>query len=412
MIFIIGAGISGLSVADNLKKDFAILEKSNHSGGLATQFRSGKYWFDFSGHYFHFSGKEDVRKYVERFSLFKEYKRDSRIFMFGKLIPFPIQYHLSHFPEKTGEKIFEEMKGRYVRDHKSLKESLIGKFGETLYGIFFRPFMTKYYGRDLSEIIPEMDRGSIPVPDLKSVKEGLSGKDFSDRGYNPVFYYPSDNLRTFIGNIEKGLPNKVRYNETVLEVNLRDRKIRTSRGEYVFSKLVNTMPLKNLINILHPKPDWAVDTKILESVSTLVVNLILREKREYFHWVYLPEESSDFYRAGYYPAHPETACYLERSLNEGEGYDVEDVRGDVLSLLKNLNMIISEDDIIHMDIRVIPCSYTIFNKNWKNTVPGLLGKLEDNNIYSIGRYGSWNYSSMSDDIKSGIKTAEFLNGKS
>lgn len=412
MIFIIGAGISGLSVADNLNEDFAILEKSDHPGGLATQFRSGKYWFDFSGHYFHFSGKEDIRKYIEQFSLFEEYKRDSRIYMFGKMIPFPVQYHLSHFPGKTGYKILEEMKRRTLKDYKNLKESLLGNFGETLYEVFFRPFMTKYYGRDLSEIIPEMDRGSIPVPDLESVEEGLSGKNFSDKGYNPVFYYPSDNLRTFIGNIEKKLPKKIRYNETVLEVNLRDRKIKTSRGEYPFTKLVNTIPLRDFINILNPSPDWTVDTKMLESVSTMVVNLILRKKRESFHWVYLPDESSGFYRAGYYPAHPDIACYLERSLNEGEGYDLEEVRGDVLILLKNLNMIVSEDDIIHMDVRVIPCSYTIFNKEWKNTVPGLLGKLKENNVYSIGRYGSWNYSSMSDDIKSGIETAEILNGRS
>ncbi len=410
MIFIIGAGISGLSVADNLTKDFTILEKSDYPGGLATQYRSGEYWFDFSGHYFHFADKVNVENYVEQFSHFKEYKRDSRIYMSGQLIPFPVQYHLSYFPEETGLKIFEEMKGRTEESFDNLKDSLIGNFGKTLYDIFFGPFMTKYYGRDLSEIIPAMDRGSIPVPDLKSVEEGLSGKNFSDKGYNPVFYYPEDNLRAFVGNIEKNLSGKIKYNETVLEVDLKERKIKTDKGEYFFSKIVNTMPLKGLINTLSPCPEWADGADKLESVSTLVVNLVLREKRENFHWVYLPEESSRFYRAGYYPGHPDTACYLERSLNEGESYDIEEVRTEVVTILKQLNMIVSEAEIEHMDIRVIPGSYTIFNREWKKIVPGMLEKLRENNIHSIGRYGSWNYSSMSNDIKNGIETADLLNG--
>ncbi len=410
MIFILGAGISGLSTADNLKSDITILEKNGYPGGLATQYRSGDYWFDFSGHYFHFADNLNIKKYVEQFSCFKEYKRDSRIYMSGQLIPFPVQYHLSYFPEVTGKKIYEEMKERTEVSHANLRDSLIGNFGETLYSMFFNPFMTKYYRRDLSEIIPAMDRGSIPVPDLRSVEEGLSGKTFADKGYNPVFYYPEENLRTFIGNIEKNLPGKIKYNETVLEIDLKEKKIKTDGGEYFFTKIINTIPLKEFISKLSPCPEWAEGTDKLESVSTLVVNLILREKRENFHWVYLPEGPSRFYRAGYYPGHPDTACYLEMSLNEGESYDDKELQSEVVTVLKKLNMIVSEAEIEHIDVRVIPGSYIIFNKEWKEIVPGILKKLKENNVHSIGRYGSWNYSSMSNDIKSGVETADLLNG--
>jgi len=172
------------------------------------------------------------------------------------------------------------------------------------------------------------------------------------------------------------------------------------------------MPLNGLLKVLSPDYDWIDYGNKLESVSTLVVNLILKEKRENFHWVYLPEESTEFYRAGYYPAHPEIACYIERSLKEGETYNTEKVRTSVVSILKNLKMIFSEDEILHFDIKVIPDSYIIFNKEWQKTVPRLIEKLKGYGIYSIGRYGSWNYSSMSDDIKSGLITADILGGVS
>ncbi len=409
MIYIIGAGISGLSVANNLKKEFTIFEKSDHPGGLATQYKSGNYWFDFSGHYFHFAAMEEIKKYVETFSGFKEYKRDSKIYLSGKLIPFPIQYHLSYFSKKTGQLIFEEMKKRVKKDYNNLQDSLIGNFGETLYNIFFRPFMTKYYGRELSDIIPAMEKGSIPIPDLKSVEEGLNGKNFTDKGYNPVFYYPDDNLRTFIENIERGVSGKIKYKETVLNIDLEKKKIRTDKEEYKFSEIVNTMPLKNLLSILTPRPEWAGDINKLESTSTLVVNLILKKQRKDFHWVYLPEEFSRFYRAGYYPGHPDIACYLEMSLNSEKEYNPVTVKTDTVNILKKLEMIISEDEIVHMDICVIPDSYVIFNKDWKKIVPGILDQLSGNRIYSIGRYGSWNYSSMSSDIKSSLNTARLLN---
>ncbi len=410
MIYIIGAGISGLAAADNLDKDFTIIEKNSYPGGLSTQYSSGDYWFDFSGHYFHFSEKEDIKKYVESITEFREYKRDSRTYMFGKLIPFPVQYHLSYFPENTGKKILSEMISSRDDNFVNLEESLSGKFGPTLYNLFFKPFMTKYYRRNLSEIIPAMDRGSIPVPDIKSVKEGLAGKNFKDTGYNPLFYYPSGGLKAFVEKFGEKVSKKVKYNEVVNEIDLKTGIIRSDKGEYKFTKIVNTMPLSDLMKVLKPGDEWLEYGGKLDSVSTLVVNLILREKRENFHWVYLPETFTGYYRAGYYPAHPDIACYLERSLKKGEFYDAEIEREEVISILKKLDMIISEDEILHLDIRVISNSYVIFNKEWENTVPGLIEKLKGCGVYSIGRYGSWNYSSMSDDIKNGISTAGILNG--
>jgi hypothetical protein len=38
MIVIIGAGISGLTAARNLDKDYIVLEKENYIGGLSTQY--------------------------------------------------------------------------------------------------------------------------------------------------------------------------------------------------------------------------------------------------------------------------------------------------------------------------------------------------------------------------------------
>ena len=87
MIVIIGAGVSGLTAARQLagqpgeKKEFVLLEKENHPGGLSTQYTAGDYWFDFGGHYFHFKDKDEIKTLVEKICHFKQFNRKSKTFV-------------------------------------------------------------------------------------------------------------------------------------------------------------------------------------------------------------------------------------------------------------------------------------------------------------------------------------------
>ncbi len=53
---ILGAGVSGLSFANNIEDDnFIILEKENVAGGYCRTTRRNGYVWDYAGHFFHFS---------------------------------------------------------------------------------------------------------------------------------------------------------------------------------------------------------------------------------------------------------------------------------------------------------------------------------------------------------------------
>ena len=54
---------------------------------------------------------------------------------------------------------------------------------------------------------------------------------------------------------------------------------------------------------------------------------------------------------------------------------------------------------------MIPVSYVVFDRHWPRLVPEILDHLRRQRIFSIGRYGSWNYSSMADDIHMARETA-------
>ncbi|MCP5108212.1 MAG: hypothetical protein GY950_32805, partial [bacterium] len=162
-----------------------------------------------------------------------------------------------------------------------------------------------------------------------------------------------------------------------------------------------SMPLKELVGIIkaaHPFPP----PDSFHHISTLLVNFVLKRKRKRFHWVYVADEKIPFYRVGFYPAHPNPAGYLERTVPPGFIIDWKKTAADVAHTLKSLKLIESREEIVFFDARLIPISYILFTKNWRRTVPPTLEKLKGYGIHSIGRYGTWNYTSMSDDIKGAL----------
>lgn len=410
MIVIIGAGISGLTAARHLKGEYLILERDVIPGGLAGQFQAGDYWFDYAGHYFHFLNKEHIRVMVEQVCPFREFTRISKTFALGRYAPFPIQFHLSRLPSKERRRALAEVMSRPFTPSGNLHDYLELNFGETLFNIFFRPFLGKYYHCDLHELASDMDKGSIPPPDRERIAAGAAGGKFLNEGYNPVFYYPAGSLRAFISQYAAPLPpERIHYGETALEVDLRRRIVRTDKKEYCYDQLISTMPLKRLTEVMRPNKDFPAASGY-RHVSTLVANAVLRRRRRRFHWTYIADADIPFYRVGFYPVHPAPACYLEKSVGPDFELNTPQVREEVLFTFKRLGLIEENNELIFMDARVIPVSYVLFTRDWREMVPPALERLKQEGVYSIGRYGSWNYTSMSDDMAGAIRAVAEING--
>ena len=487
MVVIIGAGISGLSAAYRAAGDCIILEKEDVIGGLSTQYTppaAPGCRFDFGGHYFHFKDKLDIKKHVESFARFREFKRKSKVYILDRYIPFPIQHHLFYLPARTRNTILKEIIGwvdpaikptpplrghqrrnapfgrvhpnrppsfvgaspplegisQQKSDATNLREFLENHFGRTLYSLFFEPFMSKYYRTELSELAADMDKGSIPVPDKKSMIEGAQGRTFADTGYNPVFYYPEQGLKAFIeryagrpapaarkardmipetshdlhkesifspGNNIIKMGGNIKLNEEVIEIDIDRKRVKTKDKFYDYESLINTMPLKHLLRAIKQKDRFPSYRK-LRHISTLVVNVVLKRRRKRLHWVYLPEGQFPFYRAGFYPGRDMTVSYLEKTVPGTYSTGRDSLHDEICFTLGKLGFIEDKGEILFFDAKLIPVSYILFDQDWHRTVPPTLDRLKEYGIYSTGRYGAWNYTSMSDDIKAAFNTVEEL----
>ncbi len=412
---IIGAGVSGMTIAHGLygEDNLVLFEKEDHAGGLSTMYKSSNYKFDYAGHYFHFQANTRIKPFLEQFASFRSFKRKSRTFLLGKYIPFPIQFHLSHLPASIKNRIFEEMKEekKEIKEFENLNDFLLFHFGETLYHLFFKPFQEKYYLLGLQELAANMDKGSIPVPDRNQVVEGMKGKIFTGAGYNATIYYPRGGLDSFINKMASPLNDIIHYNEEVMAIDSVKKEVITSKGIYKYERLISTMPLNHLLRILTPC-DKFPSPQELQYRSTLLVNVVLERKRRRFHWAYLAESEFPFYRVGIYAAHSLPSCYLERNILPGSKFNADELKQEVEFTLGKLGLIVKASEIKHLDAKIIPVSYVVFDKKWRQIVPSCLEKLKELDIYSIGRYGTWNYSSMGNDIHDAFHLIERFRGKS
>ena len=73
-------------------------------------------------------------------------------------------------------------------------------------------------------------------------------------------------------------------------------------------------------------------------------------------------------------------------------------------------MIARAGELLFLDLKRVPVSYIVFDHDWPQLVPAALAFLRSRDIHSIGRYGSWDYTSMADDIRQARETADRLNG--
>jgi hypothetical protein len=101
--------------------------------------------------------------------------------------------------------------------------------------------------------------------------------------------------------------------------------------------------------------------------------------------------------------------YVEVSVLPDEAIPEQTLRKRVLQGLQRCGIVRSTDEILVCDIVRIDCAYVIYDLNRAQALDTIFPYLADHQIYSTGRYGAWEYSSMEGAILSGKQIAEQLN---
>ncbi len=426
-IVIIGAGPTGLSAAYHLEKrgffNYKIFEKEETTGGLCRSVIQDGFTFDFTGHLLHVNDnyfKSIIENTVGLENLNNIHRR-SYIYYKDIYTKYPFQVNLyGQSPEVIADCI-EKYVTRKVKktSPKNFHDWVLQSFGQGFGEHFFFPYQEKIFSYNTKKLSASWTGRFVPNTSLKDLISGAIRDSEDQIGYNSQFYYPkSGGINFWVNKIYEQLINPVYSGYEVKSINIKEKIVIFSNGHHEkYDQLITTMPLDSFIeNSIEPS-DMSLKTIKSKLLCNSVVNFNLGIKRENLsdkHWIYYPETKYPFYRIGFWhnfsnnmaPA-GHSSLYGEFShLNKSKkvvSQMLEHTRQEALKLFK-----ISPDEIATEKVIYIKNAYVIYNHWRDNNLNNIFKRLEENNIYSVGRYGAWKYSSMQEAILDGKNVVDSL----
>ena len=397
-ILIIGGGITGLSVASFLgnEEDYLILEGESELGGYCkTTIRNGFVW-DYSGHFFHFRNKE-IKEYImaNMDCEVVEVEKITDIDYKGTIIDFPFQYNINQLPKEDFLECLIDMYNVGQVDNTNFKSYVNSSLGQSTAEKFLIPYNEKLYATDLNNLDANaMGRFFPKNIDFNELMNRMSNTS-RYKSYNDTFIYPVKGSYEFVKAILKTVDEtKIMTNAFVGTLDFENKIAHTSRGPIKFNKLVSTMPFNKLLATL------GIYSEELTSNKVAVFNLGFNKGTDIkTHWRYFPGKEV-FYRIGFYNnilAQDRMSLYVEIGATTNQELNKEELLRTVLKDLKS-SKIITDHVLTDHQFIVMDPAYVHITKKSESTYNYWSDINNGNGIYSIGRYGSWTYCSIEDNI--------------
>ncbi len=410
---IIGAGISGLAFADWVEgDDYLVCEADTEVGGYCkTIVRDGFVW-DYSGHFFHFRHPEIERYLVDRMKGQRvlEVAKDSRIYWKGTLIDFPFQKNIHQLPKQDFIDCLHDLYFREEKPAASFREMLYAKFGRSIAEMFLVPYNEKLYATDLGALDVDAMGRFFPYADVDEIIRNFRSAD--NRSYNATFTYPEGGAIQYVHALLEGVDaSKVCLNERVERVDLEAKVAHTSRGRRIaFEHLVSSAPFPRLLAMCGVPHDEGAFTWN----KVLVFNLGFdRKGPEGVHWIYFPQRELSFYRVGFYDnifGTDRMSIYVEIGFPRDAVIDegvVGAMRERVLADLARCGIVDAHELVASHSVVLDPAYVHITTRSLAE-VARLKPELAERGVRSIGRYGSWTYCSIEDNIVEARALADSL----
>lgn len=415
---VLGAGISGLSFADwTRSRDYILCEAEHEIGGYCrTVERNGFVW-DYSGHFFHFRHPDLERYLVQRMGAgqVRRVVKRAKVYWKGDLIDFPFQKNIHQLPREDFLACLTDL---YFRDKEArpsnFKDMLYSKFGAAISDFFLVPYNEKLYATDLARLDVDAMGRFFPHADLDAIMQHFRAPDHDS--YNASFTYPEKGAVQYVRAIAQGVDaSRIWLEEAVTRVELAERRATTVSGRVVhYQHLISSAPFPKLLSLAGiPTEDGDYTWN-----KVLVFNLGFDRKGPAgVHWIYYPQRDVVFYRVGFYDnilGADRMSLYVEIGFHREARIDearIETLRRRVLDDLAKSG-IVDGHRLVASHHVVLDPAYVHISRESVARVASAKAELEAHEVYSLGRYGSWTYCSIEDNMVEARALAEKLDAKS
>ncbi|RAL61491.1 hypothetical protein DID88_009420 [Monilinia fructigena] len=391
-VLVIGAGPTGLGAAKRLNQlnsaSWMIIDSNETPGGLAsTDTTPEGFLYDVGGHviFSHYKYFDDcIDEALPKEDDWYTHERVSYVRCKNLWVPYPFQNNISVLPKEEQVKCVDGM----------VDAALAARTATT------KP---KDFDEWIVWAVPTTDMQCawlgerVAAPDVKTVvKNVILNKVAGNWGPNATFRFPARDGTVTIG----------------------------------YKKLITTMAVDQLVEQMEDKALITLSKDLFYS-TTHVIGVGIRGERPANIgdkcWLYFPEDDCPFYRAtifsNYSPYNqPDKSVKLPTLYNadgskpkssEPEEVDVENILKDSIQGLINTEMIKPSDEIVSTYHRAFDHGYPTPSLEREGVLKELLPTLQEKDIYSRGRFGSWRYEVGNQDhsFMLGVEAADhILNG--
>lgn len=399
---IAGGGITGLAFAQALKtRDYLICEAEEDVGGYCrTVQREGFVW-DYSGHFFHFRRPEIERALVSRIGpdRVRTIVRRSKVFACGRWIDFPFQRNIHQLPPEDFLECLVDLIEKEDTVPANFKEMLFSKFGRGISEKFLVPYNEKLYATDLSRLDVEAMGRFFPHADTLEIIRGFRQRN--DQSYNSTFTYPEGGAIEFVRAIQRDIPDaRILLQQPITGIDLKTRRAHTPTHAIDYEFLISSLPMPRLLSLA----ELEASRETYSYNKVLVFNLGFdRKGPEGVHWVYFPDRDLCFYRVGFYDNiwdTPRMSLYVEIGYPSDTPLPPAEVQAQQARVLWDLRRtgIVTEQRLVASHSVVLDPAYVHITGASLADVAEKKALLALRGVHSIGRYGSWTYCSIEDNI--------------
>ena len=407
---VVGAGVSGLSFANWIREEATasgrrapgvlVIEADEEPGGYCKTIKQDGFVWDYSGHFFHFKDPSIEAWLRARMPGQRIVTVEKRAFIrYGGLdVDFPFQKNIHQLDKPDFIDCLVDLHFRAGGDGPptSFKEMLYQRFGRGIAEKFLIPYNQKLYACDLDTLDADAMGRFFPYAEVDDIIRNMRQSD--NESYNSTFTYPIGGAIEYVNALLHDLPEgTVSYGERLVEIDVVNQVARTNRREIGFRRMVSSAPL----NRLAAAAGLEHDADRFSWNKVLVFNLGFDRKGSTKpHWMYFPEPDLCFYRVGWYDnimGADRMSLYVEIGAPKDAAFDVEVERSRVLSDLSKAG-IIDGHELVSWHSVVLDPAYVHINRRAMTEQARLKSILNAAGVYPVGRYGSWTYCSIEDNM--------------
>jgi protoporphyrinogen oxidase len=420
--YILGGGVTGL--AAGLSSGLPVFEAVEEPGGICSSYyvRPGEkerlpeapadgevYRFEIGGGHWIFGGDPTILHFIESLAPLKSYARRSSVYFAEQdlYVPYPLQNNLRYLDTDVREKVLQELVTTPA-SFSTMQEWMEQSFGPTLCDLFFYPFHDRYTAGLYKTIAPQ-DAYKSPVSLPQVIQGAFNGAP--SVGYNVTFVYPKEGLNVLATRMARACD--IRYGKRVEKIDVERKELHFADGRTLpYRRLLSTLPLNKMTAMTGVGTDVQPDP--YTSVLVLNIGAVRGPKCPDDHWLYNPDAKGDYHRVGFYSnvdvsflpkaaraENNRVSIYVERAYVGGEKPTSEQVSKYADAVVQELQEwgYIQEAEVV--DPTWIDVAYT-WNQPGSTWKKQTVQKLEEHDIYQIGRYGRWIFQGIADSVRDGF----------